>query len=201
MSKINPLASTLIDDYITSKATFAKEILELFRDLIHQADTEIIEDFKWSVPVFHKNEMACGIAAFQKHVSITFFNGAKMSDKHHLFSGDCSAKHLRTIKFASISEIDKNQLLDYFKEAFLMRKADINKTESNKKIEIPELLQKALNENKLAKKNFENMAYTYRKEYVLFISEAKRETTKLKRLERILSNLEQNIKMHEQYKG
>ena len=43
------------------------------------------------------------------------------------------------------------------------------------------------------------MAYTYRKEYALHISQAKRETTKLKRLEKVISNLEQNIKMHEQY--
>lgn len=201
MPKINPLASTLIDDYIASKTLFAKEILELFRNLIHQADSEIIEDFKWNVPVFHKNEMVCGIAAFQKHVSITFFNGAKMSDKHQLFSGDCSAKNIRSIKFNAISEIDKNQLLDYFKEAFLLNKTDFKKTENNKKIEIPEMLQKALNENKLAKKNFENMAYTYQKEYALQISGAKQESTKLKRLERIISNLERNIKMHEKYKS
>ncbi|HEY9169926.1 MAG TPA: YdeI/OmpD-associated family protein [Lutibacter sp.] len=201
MSKINPLASTLIDDYIASKATFSKEILKLLRKLIHQADSEIIEDFKWNVPVFHKNNMVCGFAAFQKHVSITFFNGVKMSDKHNLFSSDCNAKHLRTIKLHSISEINKNQLLDYFKEAALLSKTGIKKIESNKEIAIPELLQKALNKNKLAKKNFENMAYTYRKEYALQISGAKQEVTKLKRLKRIISNLEQNIKMHEQYKS
>ncbi len=44
------------------------------------------------------------------------------------------------------------------------------------------------------------MAYTYRKEYARHISDAKRETTKLSRLEKVISNLEKNIKMHEQYK-
>ncbi|MFK5958653.1 MAG: YdeI/OmpD-associated family protein [Lutibacter sp.] len=53
--------------------------------------------------------------------------------------------------------------------------------------------------NNVAKQNFEDMAYTYRKEYALHISQAKRKTTKLKRLEKIISNLEQNIKMHEHY--
>jgi len=197
MSKINPLASSLIDDYINSRATFAKEILALFRQLIHKANQDIVEDWKWNIPVFHKNEMVCGFAAFQKHVSLTFFNGANMSDKHLLFSGDCSAKHTRNIKFTVVSEIDKNQLLDYFKEAFLISGSGNQKSE-NLDIKIHELLQKALNKNELAKKNFENMAYTYRKEYTLQISCAKQEATKIKRLARIISNLEQNIKMHEQ---
>ena len=69
-----------------------------------------------------------------------------------------------------------------------MSETGIQKTENNKEIEIPELLQKALNENELAKKNFENMAYTYRKEYALQISGAKQEATKLKRITRIIGS-------------
>jgi len=61
------------------------------------------------------------------------------------------------------------------------------------------LLKNALLKNKIAKENFEKMAYTYRKEYALHIANAKRETTKLNRLEKVIFNLENNIKMHEQY--
>ncbi|MHB1108606.1 MAG: YdeI/OmpD-associated family protein, partial [Lutibacter sp.] len=169
----------------------------LLRKLIHKADNNIVEDWKWNVPVFHTKEMVCGIAAFQKHVSINFFNGAEMSDKHHLFSGDCSAKNIRTIKFNAISEIKENQLLSYFIEAFTLGKTGLKKIKSDKEIEIPELLQKELNKNKLAKKNFENMAYTYRKEFALHISGAKQEATKLRRLEKVILNLEKNLKMHQ----
>ncbi|MDP2067467.1 MAG: YdeI/OmpD-associated family protein [Lutibacter sp.] len=197
MSKINPNASSLIDGYINSRAAFAQEILSLLRKLIHKADNDIVEDWKWNVPVFHTKEMVCGIAAFQKYVSINFFNGAEMSDKHHLFSGDCSAKNIRTIKFNSISEIKENQLLPYFMEAFTLGKTGLKKIESNKEIEIPELLQQELNKNKLAKKNFENMAYTYRKEYASHISGAKQEATKLRRLKNVILNLEKNLKMHQ----
>ncbi|MHB1105705.1 MAG: YdeI/OmpD-associated family protein [Lutibacter sp.] len=197
MSKINPNASSLIDGYINSRAAFAQEILSLLRKLIHKADNNIVEDWKWNVPVFHTKEMVCGIAAFQKHVSVNFFNGAKMSNMHLLFSGDCSAKNIRTLKFATASEINKVQLLDYFKEAFLLTKNAKPKLENNKEIEIPELLQKELNKNKLAKRNFENMAYTYRKEYALHISGAKQEATKLRRLEKVILNLEKNLKMHQ----
>ena len=202
MSKINPNASLLIDEYLNSKAAFSNEICELLRELIHIADNSITEDWKWNIPIFHKNGlgMVCGFAGFKKHVSLTFFNGVLMSDKYQLFTNDCNAQKTRTIKFSNISEIKNNQLLEYFIEAVSLGEIPSNKTPLKKEFIIPELLQKALNKNQLAKINFENMAYTYKKEYALHISEAKRDTTKLKRLEKIISNLEQNIKMHEQYK-
>lgn len=197
MSKINSNASSLIDEYITCKDSFATEICELLRNLIHKANPAIIEDWKWNRPIFHNNGIVCGFSAFKNHISLTFFNGVRMSNKHQLFNDHCNAQKTRTIKILNISEINKSKLLDYFKEAFLLNEIGIKKVEKKKEIEIPELLQNALNKNKLAKENFEKMAYTYRKEYALHISNAKRDSTKLNRLEKVISNLELNIKMHE----
>lgn len=204
MPNVNPNASKLIDEYIESRAPFASEICTTLRELIHQSENEVLEDWKWNSPIFQKNEMVCGFAAFKKHVSLTFFKGSLICDMHQLFSDDCSAQHMRTIKFTAIPELNKNQLIDYLKEAFLNSEQNakhfVKKTSEKISFEIPEILQKALNNNNLAKENFDNMAYTYRKEYALHISNAKRETTKLSRLENVILNLERNIKMHEQYK-
>ena len=107
MAKTNPKAKYLIDEYIAKKEPFLNEICELLRELIHKADTNIIEDWKWSRPIFIiKNKMVCGFSSHKNHVSLTFFNGALISDKHHLFSDDCIAQNTRTIKFTNISEID-----------------------------------------------------------------------------------------------
>lgn len=200
MTKINSNASFLIDEYIKNLAPFSKEICSTIRELIHLNNNAIIEDWKWKTPIFHTSKMICGFGAFKKHVSLIFFNGAEMSDEHQLFSSDCSAQKTRTIKFESIIEINKNQLLDYFKEAFLLTQIPRKKPKNKVEFEIPELLQAALDKNMLAKKNFENMTYTYRKEYALHISDAKREITKINRLEKVILNLEKNIKMHEHYK-
>ena len=54
MSKINSNASSLIDEYIANKPVFAKVICELLRDLIHKSEPFIIEDWKWSIPIFQK---------------------------------------------------------------------------------------------------------------------------------------------------
>jgi uncharacterized protein YdeI (YjbR/CyaY-like superfamily) len=200
MAKTNPNASLLIDDYIENSPSFSKDICKLIRELIQTTEYNVIEDWKWNAPIFKINDMVCGFFGFKNHVSLTFFNGAKMNDQFKLFSDDCSAKNNRTIKFTHISEVNKTQLLEYFKEAFLLNEMGIKKIDTPNEIKIPESLQIELNKNELAKSNFENMAYTYRKEYAIYISEAKRETTKLKRLEKVIFNLEKNIKIHEQYK-
>lgn len=201
MPKLNPNATKLIDNYLISKEPFANEINQLLRDLIHKSCTDVVEDWKWGTPVFQLNELVCGFAGFKKHVSLHFFKGAYMSDKHNLFSDDCSAQHSRTIKYNSVKDININTLTDYLKEAFDQSGIPIKKSEPSKKeLVIPELLYQALEKNPEAKVNFYNMAYTYKKEYAEHISGAKREATKIKRLEKTISNLEKNIKMHEQYK-
>ncbi len=154
MSKINPNASSLIDDYIANKETFAKDICELLRKLIHKADSTITEDWKWSIPIFHKKSMVCGIAGFKKHVSLTFFKGSKMSNFHQLFNEGGTGKHLRTIKYTSVTDINENQLLTYFKEAFVLSEMNIKKITNQREIIIPDLLQTALKNNNVAKENF-----------------------------------------------
>ncbi len=120
MAKINPEAPLLIDDYIENLPSFSNEICKIIRSVIHKNEQNIIEDWKWNRPIFSTNKMVCGFSAHKKHVSLTFFEGATMSNKHQLFSGDCSAQKTRTIKFETASEINKNQLSDYFKEALLL---------------------------------------------------------------------------------
>lgn len=165
MAKINLNATNLIGNYIENLPEFSQNICKVLIELIHKTDNNVIEDWKWNTPVFKKNGMAFGFAAFKQHVSLTFFNGVLMTDKHQLFTDDCSAQKTRTIKFSTIEDIPDNELLDYFSEAFSLAPNPQKATSKKKEIVVPKLLQKALSKNELVKTNFENMAYTYRKEY------------------------------------
>jgi len=199
MAQINPNATILINHYIENLPLFSKNICTELRNLIHQTETKVYEDWKWNIPIFSKKTMICGVAAFKNHVSLTFFHGANMSDKHKLFNNNCDAKNTRTIKFTSAKEINQTQLLDYLTEAFQKNETENFSTHKNHEIIIPKLLEIALHKNKLARFNFENMAYTYRKEYVKYITEAKKETTRITRLEKTIKKLEKNLKIHEQF--
>lgn len=70
----------------------------------------------------------------------------------------------------------------------------VEKDTEERIVEVPEELQKLLDENPKAKEFYEGLAYTYRKEYARWISSAKRETTKFSRLEKTLDKLLNGVK-------
>jgi len=197
MSTINSKASSLITEYQKNAAPFAQPILEKLRAIVKNADISIQEDWKWNIPNFHQNGMLCAMAYFKKHVSFTFFKGAAINDTFQLFTGDCSAKSMRTIKFTELSQLNVAQLKNYIHQAVLINNTSSKLSTSREAFDIPKLLKKALSENSIAKYNYENLAYTYRKEYALHISTAKREATQLRRLNKVMLYLEKNLKMHE----
>jgi len=197
MSTINTKASSLIRQYQKNAAPFAQPILEKLRTIVRSTDTTIQEDWKWNIPNFHQNGMLCAMASFKKHVSFTFFKGAEINDTFKLFTGDCSAKSMRTIKFTELSQVNVVQLKNYINQAVLINNTSLKLPTTREAFDIPNLLKKALNKNSIAKHNYENLAYTYRKEYALHISTAKKEATQLRRLNKVMLYLENNLKMHE----
>lgn len=70
----------------------------------------------------------------------------------------------------------------------------VEKDTEERVVDVPDELQKLLNENPKAKEFYEGLAYTYRKEYARWISSAKREATKLSRLEKTLDKLLNGVK-------
>lgn len=70
-----------IESYFDEAPSFAGDICRKLRHIIFKAEPEIVEDWKWG-PNYSKNGMVCGIGAFQKHVSLAFFQGAHMKDSY-----------------------------------------------------------------------------------------------------------------------
>jgi uncharacterized protein YdeI (YjbR/CyaY-like superfamily) len=66
------------------------------------------------------------------------------------------------------------------------------KSTERKELVMPDEFQKALNKNKIAKAAFEKVSYSHRKEYIEYITEAKREETRLSRIEKSIEKLAEN---------
>lgn len=103
------------------------------------------------------------------------------------------------------SKLNKNYIIDLEKEG-LMHESGWKKIEAAKKdgswtalddvenLVVPKDLQKAFDNNKVAYKNYENFAPSYRKNYLYWVNQAKREETRNKRIEEIIRLCEANIK-------
>ncbi len=177
-----------IDDYIQKSAEFAKPILKHFRSLVHKSDTEIEETIKWGMPFFDHKGTVCHMAAFKNHCAIGFWKGSLMKDPHKVFIRNEEAAMGHLGKVASIKELPSDKILiEYIKEAVKLNedgvKLPTKKPKEKKELKIPDYLASSLKKNKKAQKTFEDFSYTNKKEYVDWLTEAKTESTRNKRLE------------------
>lgn len=190
MTRINPDSKKLIDEYIESLPDFSKEICIRLREIIHFADPEIVEDWKWG-PNFNKQGMVCGFGAFKEHVTFTFFEGASMKDPKKLFTEGQANAHNRGIKYHNVGEIDEKTLVKYIQDAVAINAQSIKSIERT--IIIPEDFKSAMKIAHVLDK-FEQSNYTNRKEYVNWIESAKKEETRQSRIEKAVEKISQGIK-------
>ena len=179
-----------IDSYIAQSAPFAQPILTHFRELIHKTCPDVEETMKWSFPHFsYKGQILCSMASFKQHCAFSFWKAALMKD-HQLIEtakSEVAMGHLGKIE--SIKDLPSNKVLvAYIKEAMALNEQGIKvpkpKKENKEKEELqtPDDLLKMLHKNKSAKETFDNFSYFCRKEYIEWITEAKTEATRNKRL-------------------
>jgi uncharacterized protein YdeI (YjbR/CyaY-like superfamily) len=179
-----------VDAYIENSADFAKPILERIRKLIHKACPEATETIKWSMPFFEFNgSPLCNMAAFKEHCAFGFWSASLLTDPEgilHLKNKE-SMGHLD--RLSSVKDLPADKiLLAYIKEAAQLIREGKKKTAPAKKEPRPELpmppaLTAALKKNKKAQTTFEAFPPSHRREYIEWISEAKTDATRDKRIE------------------
>jgi uncharacterized protein YdeI (YjbR/CyaY-like superfamily) len=188
MPKIREDASSRIDQYIARAAPFARPICRRLRKIIHKADAGIVEDWKWG-PNFNKAGMVCGIWAFKSHVSLTFFQGALLKDpKKILIHGAANAQN-RAVRFMSPGEIPERTLLSYVREAVRNNERGLKAIPLPKVLKAPPDFRKALDSRARAKKFFDALSYTHRKDYIVWITSARRAETRARRITLALAML------------
>jgi len=191
-----------VDQYIEKHQSWS-EGLEILRKSI--LETELEETVKWGAPTYTINgKNVVGLGAFKNHFGLWFFQGVFLKDKHQLLvnAQEGKTKALRQMRFTSVAEINVDIIKQYVKEAIDNQKAGKEvKIERNKTFEIPELLQNALDKDKEFNSAFTQLSPGKQKEYANYILEAKREETRLKRLEKITPMVNSGIGLYDKYKN
>ena len=112
---MNP--SDQIDQQIADAAGWRGERLATLRQLIHEADPDIREEWKWNTAVFSHNGMVCALGSFKDHVKVNFFKGAALEDPHGLINAGQEAKTTRAVDVFEGDALDEPKWIDLFKEA------------------------------------------------------------------------------------
>jgi len=178
-----------IDAYIQTAPKFSQEILLHFRKLVHQTIPDIEEQIKWKFPHFiYKKEVICSMAAFSKHCAFSFPKAALMKDKTLLEKAktDEAMGHFGKIK--TLQDLPSDSKI----KAYIKDSISLIGQKSQEKIitvAIPKVLKNLLEENKKAEACFLKMSPSHQKEYINYISEAKKEETQMRRAEKVLEML------------
>lgn len=200
--------SEAIDAYILKANDFAKPILEDLRNCVHKACPEIQETLKWGFPHFlYQGQILCSMASFKSHCAFSFWQVALMHDPENILDTgkDRSAMgHLGKIEKRSDLP-SKKILTNYINQAKSLIDAGAKiakkKTAPNQVLVIPSEISAALKSFPEANKFFKKLSYSHQKEYIEWITEAKTEPTKLKRLKQTIEWLEEGKSRNWKYKS
>jgi hypothetical protein len=103
--------SQLIDARIDELGDWRGETLARLRGLVHQADPEVVEEWKWrGVPVWYHAGMLCTGETYKNVVKMTFAKGASLEDRSGLFNSSLEGNPRRAIDFHEGDEIDEEGL-------------------------------------------------------------------------------------------
>jgi uncharacterized protein YdeI (YjbR/CyaY-like superfamily) len=177
-----------VDDYIKKSAEFAKPILIYLRNLVHKACPEVSETIKWSFPHFEYKGVLCSMASFKQHCAFGFWKGALLSDSHKVIlnAENAAMGHLGQIKNLADLPSDKI-LIEYIHEAKQLNDDGIKlpsklKKKVSKNLTAPDYFRQALSKDKDALKTFEKLSPSHQREYIEWITEAKNDDTRNKRM-------------------
>ena len=120
MKKPGPLesASALIDQRIGELGDWRGKTLAKVREIMHEADPEIVEEWKWrGVPVWSHGGIVCTGETYKKVVKMTFAKGAALKDPSGLFNSSLEGNVRRAIDIREGEEVDEAALKDLIRAA------------------------------------------------------------------------------------
>lgn len=183
-----------IDAYLARSAEFARPILTHLRAVVHEAVPEVEEAMKWSFPNFLYKGMFCSMAAFKAHCTFGFWKGELV------FGGKTPAAEKAMGQFGRITMLSdlpsRTALAGYLKTAkrlndegvkpsWLLKRNAARAAKAArpaKRLAVPADLVKVLKGNARARATFEKFPPGHRRDYVQWITDAKREETRRKRV-------------------
>ena len=177
------------------------EELELLKSII--VKTPLTETTKWGGIVYtYNNKNVLGIGGFKNFFTIWFFKGVFLKDEKSVLvnANEGNTKSLRQWRFTDKSEVNEKLILSYINEAIEVEKDGLEIKAEKRETVISETLQQELETNKALKTAFEALTSFKQREYAEFMKTAKREATKLSRLEKIKPMILKGIGLNDKYR-
>jgi hypothetical protein len=180
------------DSWIDSCPEFSRPICTELRDLFLRWEPDLSESIKWGSLCFSGRKHVCALGAFQKHTSIVFFRGTELPDPAGLFHGGEGNTNIRTVRVEEPDDLDRPALRRLLHAAVeLDALVDIRPLPPRRRAPwpVPDFFTQALKAHRKAAAFFASLAPTYQREYLVWLTAAKRAETREQRLAQTLAAL------------
>lgn len=197
-----PTTDPRVDEYIANAAEFAQPILTHLREVIHAACPEVKETIKWSMPNFDYHGIICNFAAFKQHCAFGFW-------KAELLLADEDDKGKEAMgQFGRITSVkdlpSKKVLTAYIKKAMKLNEAGVKVARPKaapRELVVPDYFIAALEGNPAAYEVFNNFSTSAKREYCEWLTEAKTEATRGKRMAQAVEWIAEGKKRNWKYEN
>jgi hypothetical protein len=115
--------SQQIDARIEELGDWRGKMLGRLRKLVKEADPEVVEEWKWSVPVWSHDGIVCTGETYKSAVKLTFAKGAALKDPARLFNSSLEGNTRRAIDFREGEKINEAALKALFRAAVTLNKS------------------------------------------------------------------------------
>lgn len=182
-------------EWLETCPEFSQPLAEQLVEWILNWEPDLTESIKWNNLCFSGRKLVCGLSACQKHLGIFFFRGTELPDPKKLFDERGGKNtNIRTIHVTALEGFDRGALRTLLRAAVEL---DADPTippapkVKRKPWPIPGFFKKALAErrNRAAAENFRKLAPSCQREYIVWLTTAKRPDTKARRLKETLAAL------------
>ena len=177
-----------VDAYIAKSAGFARPVLRHLRKVVHAGCPDVEETLKWSAPHFMYKGMLCGMASFKGHCAFGFWKERLLAER---IKAATSAGKTAMGQFGRITSIadlpDEAALIRLVQAAASLNEQGVKsppraRPKGTRVLQVPDDFMNALRRNRKALRTFDGFTYSNRKEYVEWVTEAKQQETRSRRL-------------------
>lgn len=192
-----------IDAFIKACPEWQAAILTDLRKWAHEAGEPVSEHYRWGAPHFDHNGIMFGMMAFKKHINLFFHKGALVEDIHGLFDPIDKEKGTRSVKFTEGDVPNEKQLKSLFASAIEVNKAGLQLKAAKPKakaVRTPSVLMSLLKTTPAAMSHWKSLPPSHKREYIDWISDAKREQTRENRLSKTLEMLSAGKGLNDKYR-
>jgi uncharacterized protein YdeI (YjbR/CyaY-like superfamily) len=193
-----------VDAYIAKAEPFAQPILTKLRELIHKSNPEVQETIKWGMPSFDYKGPYVSMASFKQHVAFGFWLSALLDDPDGLLVEERGNGMGNLGKITSLKDLPKDKvIIDFLKQAKKLQDEGAKRPKAAPKekeeLDLPDFMAKALKKVKMAWQCWQEFSPSAQREYIEWVTEAKTEATRDKRLATTVEWVSEGKKRHWKY--